>query len=127
MIWNGFAWISTDKNKYNNLKKGPNGNIISTTQNELAAKRSATVLAANHRALGQALAAATLANPFSLISGGGVQNAIKTPLIGNKNSNLNGNNENVINGSNNNDFIKAQSQANNAVKQQINKFFHLNS
>lgn len=67
-IWNGFAWISVEPNK----KEGQKSDPKMLNDNEIARKRCETVLAANHRALGQALAVAQLVsnlNPLSLIHG----------------------------------------------------------
>ncbi|ETO20663.1 ATP-dependent RNA helicase [Reticulomyxa filosa] len=141
-IWNGFAWISVEPNKTEGQKSDPK--VLN--ENEIARKRCETVLAANHRALGQALAVAQLVSnlsPLSLIHG----NALVTnALLGRGNATnahpngLNGPGLTAIsagtglslnrptpaqglNASDNNTaFAMAYNAANSAIQQQLNKW-----
>ncbi|ETO27305.1 putative ATP-dependent RNA helicase DDX23 [Reticulomyxa filosa] len=143
-IWNGFAWILVEPNKNEGQMSDPNA----LNENEIARKRCETVLAANHRALGQALAVAQLAsnlNPLSLIHGNALvtnallgrgMNATSTHPSGLGGLGMTGITNNMgglglnqptpaqgLSASDNNTaFAMAYSAANSAIQQQLNKW-----
>jgi len=128
-IWNGFAWISVEPNK----NQGPS-DPSALNENEIARKRCETVLAANHRALGQALAVAQLAsnlNPLSLIHGNSlVTNALLGRGVNSPGGHTGGgfgasgmggtsfNQQTPDNAA----FVMAYNAANSAIQQQLNKW-----